>query len=105
MHTDLVCTTGKEFTSDQFSFLIFGVKKFYFRVLAAEKLRKVAKEAVNQVGAHLEVVENFFREGMVPEVDVLKAKVVLANAKQNLINANNVKHQHRLFLILSSVKK
>lgn len=69
--------------------LVFEVKRFYFKVLEAEKLGKVAEEAVNQVAAHLEVVENFFREGMVPEVDVLKAKVVLANAKQNLINANN----------------
>ena len=69
--------------------LIFEVKKFYFKVLETEKLGKVAEEAVNQVGAHLEVVENFFREGMVPEVDVLKARVTLANAKQNLINANN----------------
>lgn len=69
--------------------LIFEVKKFYFKILETEKLGKVAEEAVNQVRAHLEVVENFFREGMVPEVDVLKARVVLANAKQNLINANN----------------
>ncbi len=69
--------------------LVFEVKKSYFKVLEMEKLEKVAEEAVNQVTAHLEVVENFFREGMVPQVDVLKAKVALANAKQNLINANN----------------
>ncbi len=69
--------------------LVFGVKESYFRVLESEKLRKVAEEAAVQVGAHLEVIENFFREGMVPEVDVLRSKVTLANAKQNLINAEN----------------
>ena len=69
--------------------LIFEVKESYFRVLESEKLRKVAEEAAGQVGAHLEVIENFFREGMVPEVDVLRSKVTLANAKQSLINAEN----------------
>lgn len=69
--------------------LIFEVKKAYFKVLEAEKLRKVAEEAVNQVKSHLKVVKDFFAEGMVPEVEVLRAKVALANTRQGLINADN----------------
>jgi len=69
--------------------LIFEVKKSYFKVLEAEKLRRVAEEAVNQVEAHLGVVKSFFEEGLSPEVEVLRAKVALANAHQNLINAEN----------------
>ena len=69
--------------------LIFNVKKAYFNVLEAEKLEKVAEESLESLKSHLKVVEDFYKEGMVPQVDVLRAKVALANARNNLINAQN----------------
>ncbi len=69
--------------------LIMEVKKAYFQVLETEKIKQIAEEAVTQVKAHLNVVEAYFKEGMVSEVEVLRARVALANARQNLINADN----------------
>ncbi len=71
--------------------LIMEVKRAYFHVLEAEKFEKVAEEAVTQVKAHLNVVEAYFKEGLVSEVEVLRVKVALANAQQNLVNADNGK--------------
>ena len=69
--------------------LVLKVKKAYLGVLETEKLKQVAEEAVTQVKVHLNVVEAYFKEGMASEVEVLRAKVALANTQQNLINANN----------------
>jgi len=69
--------------------LIFKVKKAYYNILKAEKIQAVSKEAVEQIKAHLKVVENFYQAGMAPKVDLLKAKVQLANIKQNLVEAEN----------------
>jgi outer membrane protein len=69
--------------------LIMEVKRAYFGILETGKIKQVAEGAVEQVKAHLNVVEAYFKEGIVSEVEVLRAKVALANAKQNLINANN----------------
>lgn len=69
--------------------LIVEVKKAYFGILETGKIKEVAEEAVEQVNAHLNVIEAYSREGMVPEVEVLRAKVALANAKHNLIDADN----------------
>ncbi len=69
--------------------LVFKVKKAYYNILKAEKIQIVAKEAVEQIKAHLKVVENFYQAGMAPKVDLLKAKVQLANIKQNLVEAEN----------------
>ncbi len=43
--------------------LIMEVKKAYFQVLETEKLKQVAEEAVEQVKAHLDVVEAYFKGG------------------------------------------
>ncbi len=69
--------------------LIFKVKEAYYNILKAEKICAVSREAVEQIKAHLKVVENFYKAGMVPKVDLLKAKVQLANIKQNLVEAEN----------------
>ena len=69
--------------------LSFKVKKAYYNILKAEKIQTVSKEAVEQIEAHLKVVENFYKAGMAPKVDLLKAKVQLANIKQNLVEAKN----------------
>ncbi len=69
--------------------LIFKVEKAYYNILKAEKICAVGKEAVEQIKAHLKVVENFYKVGMVPKVDLLKAEVQLADIKQKLVEAEN----------------
>jgi len=69
--------------------LVMEVKKAYFQVLGAEKIKQVAEESVTLTRAHLASVEAYWKEGLVSEVEVLRAKVALANAQQNRINADN----------------
>ncbi|MCK4904851.1 TolC family protein [bacterium] len=69
--------------------LILEVKKAYFQVLGTGKIKQVAQESVTLTKAHLNTVEAYFKEGLVSEVEVLRAKVALANARQSLIDANN----------------
>ena len=69
--------------------LVLQVKEAYFGILSAEKIHEVAKQAVQQLQAQLDVAENFYRVGMSPKVEVLEAEVRLAEAKQQLIRATN----------------
>lgn len=69
--------------------VVFETKKAYFTVLKAQKLLTIAQDAVTQLTAHEKVAENFYQVGMTPLNDLLKAQVELANAKQDLIVAQN----------------
>ncbi|MFH1562659.1 MAG: TolC family protein [Nitrospirota bacterium] len=69
--------------------LILAVKSAYLGILKALKFQQVAADAVKQVEAHRRLVKNFYDAGTVAKVDVLRAEVQLANAKQNLIKAEN----------------
>ncbi len=69
--------------------LIFKVKEAFYNVLKTERISEVGRKAVEQIKAHLKVVENFYKAGMVPKVDLLKIEVELAEAKQNLVEAEN----------------
>ena len=69
--------------------LVLEVKKAYFKVLEAEKFKQVAEEAVALTKAHLDVVASYFEEGIVSEVEALRAKVAWANAKRDLIDADS----------------
>jgi outer membrane protein len=61
----------------------------YFNILRAEKFLDVAKQAVKQFEAQLEVAKAFFDVGIVAKNDVLQAEVRLANAVQALVVAEN----------------
>jgi len=69
--------------------LVLQVRVGYFNILRAEKFLDVAKQAVKQFEAQLEVTKAFFDVGIVPKNDVLQAEVRLANAKQALVKAAN----------------
>jgi outer membrane protein len=69
--------------------LILDVKEAYFGILSAEKIHEVSEQSVHQLQAQLDVAENFYRVGMSPRVEVLEAKVRLAEARQKLIRAAN----------------
>jgi len=69
--------------------LILSVQGAYFGILKALKFAQIARDAVKQIEAHLQIVKNFYEAGIVAKVDVLKAEVQLANVQQNLIKAEN----------------
>ena len=69
--------------------LVLNVKGTYFGILKAEKLEKVAREAVEQLKAHLRVAQAFYDEGMIAKHEVLQTEVEMAEARQNLIRAAN----------------
>lgn len=68
---------------------IFQVKKAYFGLLGAQKLREVAEESVKQLRAHYEMVEKHIEVGILSSVELLRAEVELARAQANLIEAEN----------------
>ena len=69
--------------------LILLVKETYFSILTSERNLEVRQQSVRQLQAGLDVAENFYQVGMSPKIDVLEAEVRLAEAKQELIRAEN----------------
>jgi outer membrane protein len=69
--------------------VILDAKNAYFSVLKTQKLVDVAKDTVTQISAQKEVTENLYQVGMSPLNDLLQSQVQLANAKQQLIVAQN----------------
>lgn len=62
--------------------VIKHVKTAYYRVLLAQRHLDVAREAVDQLTAHLQDAQRFYDQGLIPYNDVLKSQVALAQAQQ-----------------------
>jgi len=69
--------------------VIRDAKNVYFLLLRAQKLLVIAQDTVVQIDAQKEVARNFYEVGMTPLNDFLEAEVALANAKQDLVIAEN----------------
>lgn len=69
--------------------IVVQVREGYFNILRAEKFVDVAKQAVKQFEAQLEVAKAFFEVGITPKNDLLQSEVRLANARQALVSAEN----------------
>lgn len=69
--------------------VILDAKTVFFTILKAKKLKAVAEQAVRQLTAHRDVARHFHEAGMTPLNEVLKAEVELANARQELVSADN----------------
>ena len=61
--------------------VIVGVKKLYYNLLMSKKLLNLAHGNVARIEAHKNDAEHFFKEGIVPRNDVMKAEVALAEAR------------------------
>jgi hypothetical protein len=55
----------------------------------AQRMEVVAREAVAQARAHLEVTQKFYKAGTVAKYDLLRAETQLAQVQQNLVMASN----------------
>ncbi len=69
--------------------VIFDATSAYFLYLRAKKQLAVADETEVQIKTHEDAAEKFFEVGMTPLHDLLQARVLLANARQDRIVALN----------------
>jgi len=69
--------------------VLFKTAEAYFNLLRAQKARTIAAEALKEALSHLETARSFFRNGVVDKNDVLRAEVQVAEARQQLITAEN----------------
>lgn len=69
--------------------LILDATSGYYSVLEAKNMRAVNEESVNNLKAHLNIVQAKYQEGVAAKSEVLRAEVEVANANQNLIKAQN----------------
>ncbi len=69
--------------------IVRDVKVSYFQVLLSKRYLDIAKEEVSQLRSHFKDAEGFFKQGMIPYNDLLKSKVALAQAEQNLVKARS----------------
>ena len=69
--------------------VVLFVKEAYFAVLEADKGVEVARSAVESLESNVKVARDFYKVGIIPVNDVLRAEVELALARQNLVSALN----------------
>jgi outer membrane protein TolC len=70
--------------------LALRVKEAYFGILKADKAVDVADDAVKSLESNVKVARSFYKVGMIPKNDLLKAEVELSNAQFDLVRARNV---------------
>ncbi len=68
---------------------LLNVKKAYFAARANKALIKVQEENLANQGRHVAQIEAFVKVGTRPEIDLVQAKTDYANARVQLINAQN----------------
>lgn len=69
--------------------LVLDVSEAFYRVLLSNEFVKVSEQAVELVKKQLKIAQNLFEAGASTNFDILRAEVLLANAKSNLIRAKN----------------
>ena len=67
----------------------YNVRAAYFDTRANQALVQVARENLENLQRHLAQIEGFVQAGTHPEIDLLQAKTDAANARVQLINAEN----------------
>jgi len=79
--------------------IVFQVTRAYWTAQVAEAFQKVAAEAVELLEAHEHDVAILVREGANPQIDLLRTRTELANARKHLNASDNA-----LDLALSALK-
>ncbi|OGU13699.1 MAG: hypothetical protein A2X61_01955 [Ignavibacteria bacterium GWB2_35_12] len=78
--------------------LIFDIKNAFWSHFNALQLAKTVNENIGQVGGHLKDIENFYKQNLATDNDVLKVKVQLSNLKLLRIDAENAVQITRMAL-------
>jgi outer membrane protein TolC len=69
--------------------LVMEVKKAYYTVLFTQRLEVTMEEAVASMEHHLAEANSYYKAGMVPKLDVMRAEVKLADLRQKQLLAQN----------------
>lgn len=69
--------------------IVRDVKISYFQVLLSKRYLEISEEEVAQLKSHFKDAQGFFKQGMIPYNDLLKSRVALAQAEQNLVRARS----------------
>lgn len=69
--------------------LILSIKNAYWDLFSAEKVKQAVDDNYQQVKAHLNDVQNFFKQGLATKNDVLKVEVQLSEIQLQQIDAKN----------------
>ena len=78
--------------------LIYNIESTFYKVMKARQDVIIATESVNQLGESVKSAEAYLRKELVPYVDVLKARVDLADAENQLGLAKNNENRQRVAL-------
>lgn len=70
--------------------IVFQVIQSYFSILKAANFYQAASSLVEQRQAHLSNVKKLFDVGLATKADILKTEVALADAKQKLVDTENM---------------
>ena len=68
---------------------LLAVRRAYFQARAQRDLRVVAEETLANQQKHLDQIQAFVKAGMRSEIDLATARTALANARVQLVNAQN----------------
>jgi outer membrane protein len=78
--------------------ITLAVKEAYFNLLFAKRLITVAQQALDRAELNLRSAQGFYEVGTRPKSDVTRAEVDVANARVDLIRANNAERLARVAL-------
>lgn len=80
--------------------VIYDVKSLYWSIKNLELSLQSIKENIRQVQAHLQDIENFFKNGLVTENEVLKVKVQLSNLELTKVDLENAIRLNKINLCI-----
>ena len=69
--------------------LVLDVSEAFYRILLSLEFVNVSEQTVELVEQQLKIAQNLFEAGASTNFDILRAEVLLANARSNLIRAKN----------------
>lgn len=78
--------------------LAYNIETTFYKVMKAKQDMIVSSEAVNRLRESVKAAEAFYRKELVPYVDVLKARVDLADADNQFSIAKNNENRQRVAL-------
>ena len=77
-----------QYTQDEQD-LILNIKTSYWNLFKAIRIKKAIDDNVKQVKAHLDDIQNFYKQGLATKNEVLKVEVQLSEVQLNQIDAKN----------------
>lgn len=67
----------------------FETKKAYSNVVLAKRSLRTATEIYNGIQKHVEEAQSYYKAGLIPELDVVRAKAKLSEVRQKVVQAEN----------------